>query len=126
MALLFSVVESPNHPAFSSLYQRLALEEQRFSSPRKVITALKTIQPDFLVVEFIYAFSTYYQATNISNVDVLLSSLVKYSPKTRVIVLAQKSEQALAEKLNSIMPLHAILPMPVSEAAMVSALSELL
>ncbi len=103
--LLFSIIESPLHPKLSPLYERLGLEELQLASQRKAINALKKSQPDFIVAEFIYAYSTYYQATNISNLDVLLNSLVKYSPQTRVIVLVKKGEEELAEKLRAIHPL---------------------
>ncbi len=103
--LLFSIIETPLHPRLSALYARLGLEERSLDSQRKAISALKKAQPGFIVAEFIYAYSTYYQATNISNLDVLLNSLVKYSPETRVIVLVKKGEEALAEKLLAIHPL---------------------
>ncbi len=103
--LLISIIETPLHPRLSPLYQRLGLEEQQLDSQRKAINALKKAQPAFIVAEFIYAYSTYYQATNISNLDVLLNSLVKYSPESRVIVLVKKGEEELAEKLRAIHPL---------------------
>lgn len=120
--VVFSIIESPAHPHFSDLYRRLGLEEVRLDSQRKAINRLKREAPDFIVAEFIYGFSTYYQATNISNLDVLLNSLVKYAPGARVIVLVKKAERELAEKLNAIHPLHALLEQPVAERAMEEAL----
>jgi len=123
-ALLYSIIETPTHPALSPLYRRLGIEERRLNSQRNAIAALKREPPDFIVAEFIYGFSTYYQATNISNLDVLLSSLVKYSPQTRVIVLVKREERPQAERLAALFPLHAILEMPVSEPALEAALCE--
>lgn len=116
MPLLYSVVDSPRHPNLSPLYQRLGLEELRLDSQRKAIAQLKKQKPDIIVADFVYAFSTYYQATNISNLDVLLNSLIKYDCHPKVIVLADKSEVQHVEKLNTIYPLHGVLQLPVKEA----------
>lgn len=116
MPLLFSVVDSPRHPNLAALYQRLGLAEVRLDSQRKAIAQLKKQQPDLIVADFVYAFSTYYQATNISNLDVLLHSLIKYDCHPRVIVLAEKSERPHVDQLNAIYPLHGVLQLPVKEA----------
>ena len=121
--LLYSIVEAPQHPLCSAMYARLGFEERRFDSQRKAIAALKQQPPTYVVADFIYAFSTYYQATNISNLDVLLHSLVKYAPDARVIVLAAKDDLPHAAKLNAIHPLHAVLAYPVSEAQLETALA---
>lgn len=116
MPLLFSVVDSPRHPNLSSLYQRLGLEEVRLDSQRKAIAQLKKQKPDIIVADFVYALSTYYQATNISNLDVLLNSLIKYDCHSKVIVLADKNERQHVDKLNAIYPLHGVLVLPVRES----------
>ena len=54
VATLFSVIESPAHPNFTALYQRLKVNEVKFNSMRKVIAQLKKQQPDFIVAEFSY------------------------------------------------------------------------
>ncbi len=120
--LLYSIVEAPQHPNCAALYQRLGFDEQRFDSQRKALAALKKQPPDYVVADFIYAFSTYYQATNISNLDVLLHSLVKYAPQARVIVLTAKDDLPHVEKLRAIHPLHAVLSYPVSEAQLAAVL----
>ena len=122
--VLISVVESPTHPAFQSLYRRLGLEEIRVESQRKAIALVKKHRPAFVVAEFFYTFNTYYQAINISNLDVLLNSLVKYSPETRVIALVSKEDRPHVDELDTSLPLHACLVHPVSEAAMEEALSQ--
>jgi DNA-binding NarL/FixJ family response regulator len=121
--LLYSIVEAPQHPNCATLYQRLGFDALGFDSQRKALAALKKQPPDYVVADFIYAFSTYYQATNISNLDVLLHSLVKYAPQARVIVLAAKDDLAHVEKLRVIHPLHAVLTYPVSEAQLEAALT---
>ncbi|OOZ39323.1 hypothetical protein BOW53_12265 [Solemya pervernicosa gill symbiont] len=114
MNTLFSIVESPTHPNFSSLYHELGLEVITLNSQRKAISQLKKNQPDYIVAEFFYGFNTYYQAVNISNLDVLLNSLVKYSPDTKVIVLVAKDQRQYVDKLNEIVPLHSVLTLPVT------------
>jgi len=120
--ILFSIVDTPTHPGFSDLYRRLGIHEVRLESQRKAISELKKQKPDFVVAEFVYTYHTYYQAINISNLDVFLNSLVKYSPDTRVIVLVNKSDREHVDELNTILPLHAVLTLPVSEARMEAAL----
>lgn len=119
---LFSIIDTPTHPNFSSLYRELGIEELRLESQRKAISALKKQKPDFVVAEFIYTYHTYYQATNISNLDVFLNSLVKYSPDTRVIVVVNKADREHVDELNSILPLHAVLTLPVADAQMRAAM----
>lgn len=112
---LFSLVESPVHPDFSALYQRLGIEENRFSSMRKAISALKTRAPDLVVAEFMYGYGNNYAGVNVCNLDVFLYSLQKYSRDTGIIVLVEKHEHQYVDKLAALFPLHAVLTYPVSE-----------
>jgi hypothetical protein len=120
---LFSVIESPTHPDFRELYARLKINEVRLSSVRKAIGMLKKQPPDFIVAEFFYGYGNNYAGVNISNLDVLLSSLQKYAPEARVIVIVEKSERAFVDKLNDLFPLHGILQLPVPEQQMEALLS---
>jgi len=120
---IFSVIESSMHPDFSDLYASLDLVETRFNSLRKTINNLKH-QPDFIVAEFFYGYGNNYAGVNISNLDVMLHSLPKYSLNTKVIVLVSKEERAFASKLEALFPLHAILQLPVSNAEMQAALTK--
>lgn len=81
---------------------------------RKAIAALKTQQPDFIVAEFFYGYGNNYAGVNISNLDVLLYSLQKYSEHTKVIVLVDKNELKYVSKLNEIIMLHDIFKFPVN------------
>lgn len=121
---LFSIIESPVHPDFSALYRRMNLEETRLNSMRKAISELKGTRPDFIVAEFIYGYSNNYAGVNISNLDVLLFSLQKYSPQTCVIVLVDKSEYQFVHKLNEIFPLYSVLQFPVQESQLEAVLQE--
>lgn len=114
MKTLLSIIESPSHPDFSGLYRELGIQETRLSSMRKAIAHLKKQQPDFTVAEFVYGYGNNYAGVNISNLDVMLYSLQKYSATTRVIVLVEKGEHQYVDKLNKIIKLHDILKLPVS------------
>jgi hypothetical protein len=123
VATLFSVIESPAHPNFTALYQRLKVNEVKFNSMRKVIAQLKKQQPDFIVAEFSYGYSSNYAGVNISNLDVLLASLRKYAPHARVIVMVDKAEQQYVGKLAELFPLYAVLQFPVREQEIESLLT---
>lgn len=121
---LFSIVESPSHPNFSELYQRLHIDELRFGSTRHAIQALKTQAPDLVVAEFFYGYGNNYAGVNLSNLDVFLHSLQKYAPLARVIIMVEKAEQIHVEKLRALFPIHAVLPQPVLVAHMEVLLSQ--
>jgi hypothetical protein len=122
MKHLLSIIESPLHPDFSGLYRRLGFEERRASSMRKAISMLKTQQPEVIVCEFFYGYSNNYAGVNISNLDVMLASLQKYSPDSRVIVLVEKPERQYVDQLGALFPLHAILTTPVTDQALAAVL----
>ena len=121
---LFSIVDSPSHPDFSELYTRLGIREIKFGSIRKAIAELKSHCPDIVVAEFYYGYGNNYAGVNVSNLDVFLYSLQKYSQSARVIVMVAKHERGYVEKLNDIFALDAILVAPVSEGQMETALSQ--
>lgn len=104
MKTVLSIKESSAHPHFSSLYQQLGLEETQVQSVRKAIQTLRKAPPELIVAEFFYAFSTNYSGVHISNLDVLLISLAKYSPQTRVIMLVDKSEWEYVQRLEDLYP----------------------
>ncbi|MCW8888537.1 MAG: hypothetical protein OQK25_05700 [Gammaproteobacteria bacterium] len=114
--ILFSIITSPTHPNFSPLYRELGIGEQLIDSMRKAISQLKKQQPDYIVAEFAYAYSSNYQAIHTSNLDVLLHSLKKYSPESKVIVLVKKDELEYVGHIKELFPLHAILSYPVNES----------
>ena len=112
---LFSIVESPLHPDFSALYRRLGLREVRLGSMRKAISALKSRTPDIVVAEFMYGYGNNYAGVNVSNLDVFLYSLQKYSRESAIIVMADKQEVQYVDKLKALFPIQAVLQHPVTE-----------
>ena len=121
--LIFSIIESPSHPNFSTLYARLGFRELRFSSQRKAISALKQSAPRFIVAEFFYGFGNNYAGVNVSNLDVLLMSLPRYSPDSQVIVMATKDQYPHIHKLEALFSLYKVLPLPVTEKQMEEVLA---
>ena len=111
---LLSIIESAAHPNLSATCRRLGIRETRHTSMRKALAAIKHQRFDCIVAEFFYGYGNNYAGVNISNLDVMLYSLQKYAPETRVIVLVDKSERVYVDKLNEIFPLHAVLQYPVS------------
>ena len=112
---IISIVESSMHPNFSELYHEKGLTEVKVNSIRKAINLLKRAPVRYIVAEFFYAYSTNYSGVQKSNLDVLLISLRKYSPRTRVIVLVDKEEKQYVEVLDALgMPVHAVLVHPVA------------
>ena len=103
---ILSVIESPTHPKLSNLFSQMGAREIKVNSSRNAIKALKIHKPDFIVAEFFYGYGNNYAGVNVSNLDVLLSSLPKYSPATKTIVFVMKDEAQYIEKLNALYPLH--------------------
>lgn len=120
--VLFSIVESPAHRDYSALYARLGYREARFGAMRKAIAALRDEAPDVVVAEFIYGYGNNYAGVNVSNLDVFLHSLQKYSPNARIIVLVARDELQYVDRLAALFTLHAVLPLPVAELDLEQAL----
>ena len=113
---IYSVIESPTHPYLTSLYHSVGIEELCFKSMRKLISKIKKEQPDYIAAEFFYGYGNNYAGINISNLDVMLYSLQRYSPNTKVIVFADKNERQYVDKLNDILKLHAVITRPFTES----------
>ena len=116
--VLFSIIDSPLHPNFTSLYHKLNFENVQLPSMRKAIAQLKKQKPDFVVAEFIYGYGSNYAGVNVSNLDVFLHSLQKYAPNAKVIVMVEKHELKHVSKLADLFTLHAVFQYPVSEEEM--------
>ncbi len=111
---LLSIIESASHPNLSAAYAQMGITETKLNSMRKALATIKSQPFDYIVAEFFYGYGSNYAGVNISNLDVMLYSLQKYSPDSRVIVLVDKTERQYVNKLNEIFPLHAVLQYPVS------------
>jgi hypothetical protein len=117
--VVLSIVESPLFPDFGDLYQHKGFSELRVNSVRKAIALIKKQPVALIVAEFFYAYSTNYSGIYKSNLEVLLVSLIKYSPNTKVIVLAKKKEMPFINVLNAVdYPVHGVLQLPTSLAKM--------
>ena len=122
---LISIVESSLHPNYSDLYQKNGLTETKVNSIRKAISIIKKQPVSYIVAEFFYAYSSNYSGVSKSNLDVLLVSLLKYSPGTRVIVLAEKAEFKFVDVLNELdFPVHAVLVHPTNAGQMEELLKD--
>jgi len=122
MTSLYSLVESPFSPHFPALYQELGIVAERFDSARNLHRALKQRPPDYFVGEFVYGWANNYAGTNVSNLDVTLTSLKAFAPQAKIIVLMQSREAPHIDKLLALFKVHTVLAYPVSEAQMRAAL----
>ena len=119
---LFSIIESPTHPFLTPLYNQMGIDELCFKHMRKLISKIKKVQPDYIAAEFFYGYGNNYAGINISNLDVMLYSLQRYSPKTKVIVFVDKDERQYVDKLNDILPLYAVIVRPIQNADVLAIL----
>ena len=121
---IYSVIESRTHPFLTPLYNKLGLNELCFKSMRKLISKIKQEKPDFIAAEFFYGYGNNYAGVNLSNLDVMLYTLQRYSPDTKVIVFVDKKERQFVDKLEKILPLYAVFVMPVDQQALIKALRD--
>ncbi len=121
--LVYSIIDSPACPSVSAEYRQRGITEEIFNTTRKAISRLKKHPPDALVAEFRYGYANNYAGVNISNLDVMLMTMQRYAPQTRVIVLVSKNERQHVDQLNAIFPLHKILVFPVSPAEIADAVA---
>ena len=121
--ILYSIIESPLHPQFTTFYQSLDITEIRLTSVRKAIQELKKQTPDFVVADFVYGYGNNYAGVNISNLDVFLYSLAKYAKDCRVMVCYEKADQQYVQKFETLFPSINTLVYPITEAAMLPYLS---
>ena len=122
--VVFSIIESPLHPDFTALYQKLGYENVQLMSMRKAISQLKKQKPDYVVAEFMYGYGNNYAGVNVCNLDVFLHSLQKYAPQAKIIAMVEKHEVKHVPKLLELFTLHAVLQHPVSQQALLSVLEE--
>lgn len=123
MKTLLSIIEAPTHPDISAFYKSLGIKETRISSMRKALGLLKKHPPDFIVCEFFYGYGNNYAGVNVCNLDVMMHTLEKYSPNTRVVILVDKTEREYVDKLIELFPVHAVLVYPIKPQQMETALS---
>lgn len=119
-----SLIESAQHPDFSSLYRRLGFDVFSVTSQRKAFTLLKKQPIDIVVAEFFYGYGNNYAGANISNLDVLFSTMQKYAPKALVVILVAKNERQYVDKLDRLNQAYVILTYPVNEKLMSETLTE--
>jgi len=101
MPTLLSIIESPTFPNFGDFFHKLGIKETQIPSMRKALSLLKKQQPDYIVCEFSYGYGNNYAGVNICNLDVMLHTLEKYSPDTRVVVMVDKSEREYVALISS-------------------------
>lgn len=112
MTQVLSIIESSMFPNCEALLQQLSYTETRVNSMRKAISKIKSTQFGYVLCEFSYGYGNDYAGVTVSNLDVMLYSLQKYSPDSKVVVVVDKSEKKYIEKLTALFSIHAILIYP--------------
>jgi len=112
--LLLLILESPTHPNLVSLYEDKGYRVEIVNSMRKAMAALKKQSPAYIVCEFFYGFGNNYAGINLSNLDVMLHALRRYSPETKVITFYQKEEFKFLLKLKKLFTIYADFALPVN------------
>ena len=125
MKTLFSLIESPFHPDFRVLYQKLGIEAERFGTARNLHRALQKQPPDFFVGEFMYGYGNNYAGANVSNLDVTLRTLQCVAPQAKIIVFVHPREKPHIGKLLELFSIDAVLQYPVSEQDMQAAFEDM-
>ena len=120
--LLYDIIESPAHPDLAELCGKLGFERLVFTGQRKAISQLKRRPPDWVVADFFYGYGNNYAGANVSNLDVLLRSLQRFSPNARVVVLADRREARHLPRLAELFDLHAIVTLPTEYDQLAAAL----
>lgn len=129
--LIFSLIQTPEHPKFSKLYAEMGIEEMQFASVRKVVSALKKHRPALIIAQFQYAFSNNYASNHISNLDTLLITLQQYGePRPEFVFLVYKNEMEhyarLINHYQGFSRANHMLLLPAREAQMREILSQYL
>ncbi len=120
---LLAITESALLPDCDALFAELGVHETRVTSMRKAINRLKSEAFDAVLCEFEYGYGNDYAGVTISNLDVMLYSLQKYSPDSKVIVVVQKDEMQYIDKLTALFEIHAVLPYPAPRQALREAVA---
>jgi DNA-binding NtrC family response regulator len=115
---LLGIVELGGYPNFTPLYRRLGFDVELVGSQRKAQAALKRRLPHIIVAE--YNFQSDFRDRT-SNLETLMARLQRH-PEVRVIAIYQPDHKHKLDSLLQRFPLFETLPLPVSEAAMETAL----
>ena len=110
--LLLLILESPTHPNFVKNYEQQGFKVAIVNSMRKAMVALKKTPPAYIVCEFFYGYGNNYAGINLSNLDVMLHALRRYSPSTKVITFYQKEEYQYLLKLKQLFDIYASFAYP--------------
>jgi hypothetical protein len=94
-----------------------------FTTQRKAMAEMKKQPPDLLVADFFYGYGNNYAGANVSNLDVMLRSLQRFSPSARVVVLAGPQEIIHVSKLEALFDLHAVIRLPTTAEQVAEALA---
>ncbi len=117
--VLLQVVELGGYPDLTPVFRRLGFEPVVAASMREALRRLRTLAPAAVVAEFNYGLV---YGSRISNLETLIAALQRHAPGARLVALAEPERLKHAERLRPRWPALALVPLPVQEAALASAL----
>lgn len=118
--LLLAVMELGGYPDFSPLYQRAGYRVTIERSVRRAISSLNKACPAVLVGEFNFQ-SDFRDRT--SSLDSLLAAYQRVGGG-RAIIFFEKEHEGPFGRLRARFPIHAALPFPIDQAALLEALAD--
>lgn len=119
---LLAIIELGGYPNLLPLYRHLGFDTEVVNSQRKAQAALKRGLPDVIVTE--YNFQSDFRDRT-SNLETLMGYLQRH-PSVKVIAFYQPEFLTKLEAMTARFPLFAAIPLPVTEAAMETALMKAL
>ena len=117
---LYTVFESAFNLDISGLCQNIAVYQENFPTNRKIISAIKKSEPDFIIAEFVYSPSL---GTQISSLDGLLGTVERFCKKTRLIIYTESRYREQLETVRKKFTIHHVLEYPVQASELCPILS---
>jgi DNA-binding NarL/FixJ family response regulator len=114
---LLSLIEAGGYPDFRPLYEELGFEVVTEFSVRRAQARLRDFSPDVLVADF---YKRYFH-DRVSNLESLLAVKSRL-PDTRIIVIYDPFHESDVELLRQRCAIDVTLPLPVTPAALETAL----
>jgi len=110
---LLSILPYANNPSFDTTYKKLGLKVTAAGTLRKALSLIKTISPDIVVAEFIYA-PTY--GSQLSNFESLFAAAQSYASHAHFIALTHPDDTQHIKKILTLYNQCEVLTLPVTAA----------
>ena len=113
--IIYTVFESAFELDIKHLCQMDTIQQENFSTNRKLIAQVKKQEPDFILAEFIYEPSL---GTQISSLDGILGTVERFCKKTQLIIYTESRYREQLESVREKFKIQHVLEYPVQEKAL--------